>query len=515
MALSTSPPCTRRLFGNGENNAANAHFEGDHLKVAIIHHDDMQLHIPPRYQEIYEVPRRIIAIENRLKGLDLKVGFPPEGNFGGRMQLLPASPAKTKQLVFGSPAVKKRRRSSYSSGPPEEGSAWEACRAVEAPLVEDSDILLVHSKRHLEEVTEACSLARSASAAFQPLSPGVKLQRNLQESVDNDLYYSPDSLVAFKRAAGGAIEAVRQLFCIDRISGLASRRSQVRSSFAIVRPPGHHCCCNKLLAFVFNNSAIAAAHARKVLGIPRVAILDWDYHHGDGTQRVFYQDADVLTISVHVALTSDGLAFPCKKDMDFTCNGHLKGRGYNINIPWPHDAIGLIEYTEAFQTIVIPAIQAFQPGLLLIASGFDAVAGDTLAGTCLQAYDFYNLTQQLLTSNLPIAVILEGGYSPSLLAEASINVVHALLGRDPPPQKSTSPNAIAKVARTGGGPGCNIKARCVLDAIRRRLNTLPPWATMKSPGHDRYFQEDEDQSASSKDGAARLSTLIEELASDH
>merc|ERR1712046_129186 len=104
--------------------------------------------------------------------------------------------------------------------------------------------------------------------------------------------------------------------------------------------------------------------------------------------------------------------------------------------------------------------------------------------------------------------ILEGGYSPSLLAEASINVVHALLGRAPPPQKFPSPSAMAKLAKTGGGPGGDIKASWILNAVRRHLNTLPPWNAMKSSGSQNYFHEDPNDSG--KDSAATLCTLIDQ-----
>eukprot|EP00931_Biecheleriopsis_adriatica_P094102 TRINITY_DN67780_c0_g1_i1.p1 TRINITY_DN67780_c0_g1~~TRINITY_DN67780_c0_g1_i1.p1 ORF type:complete len:525 (-),score=108.65 TRINITY_DN67780_c0_g1_i1:3-1577(-) len=473
-------------------------------EVVIVHHDDMQLHVPPRYREIYELPRRVIAIENRLKGLEVREGFPPECNFGGRMQLLPAS----SPVAFGSPAPKKRRRQSYSSGPSTDGSAWDACRIVEAPEVQDSDILLVHSEQHLAEVIKACKLARSEAAAFQPLSPCAKTHKKIPQSddVNSDVYYSPDSLTAFRRAAGGAVQAVRELFRVDE-AGRARGRSSVNASFAIVRPPGHHCCSEPAGFCFFNNSAIAASHALEVLGLSRVAIIDWDYHHGDGTQKLFYQDPRVLTISLHVALSGEGLAFPNNKGMDWQCLGKGAGLGCNINIPWPHDGVGLAEYRDAFDTVIIPALEGFRPELIVVASGFDAVVGDMLAGTCLPASGYYDLSLQLMALGLPVAVILEGGYSPSLIAEAAANVVHALLGREMPPQKQLSPSSAAKKASTGMGPGEGISVSCVLDAIRRHLNATPFWKALSDDGSEKYFREESAQESAkaASDAASMLS----------
>merc|ERR1719321_103976 len=117
--------------------------------------------------------------------------------------------------------------------------------------------------------------------------------------------------------------------------------------------------------------------------------------------------------------------------MDLTYNGAEQGLGYNINIPWPHEKVGAPEYQAALRSIVLPAVQSFDPDLILVASGFDAVKGDTLAGTRLPPRSYYDMTRQLLSLRKPVAVILEGGYAPALIAQASLNVMHALLGRDP------------------------------------------------------------------------------------
>jgi len=484
-------------------------------QVCLVHHDEMQLHDPPCTRQIYELPRRVIAIENSLKGLETSRGFPKMRN-DVPMSFLRSKDGKKRSLVtaYGSPACKKRR--SYS-GIASSGSVWEACHIVEAPVIKDSDLRLVHSLKHIRKVTQLCTMAKEKDSAFFPLYRSVARAPKAPEGLLNDdVYYSPDSLAAMKRAVGGAVEAVRQLFTIDSASGLATERSRIESSFAIVRPPGHHCCSDTNGFCFFNNTAIAARHARSVLGLARVAIVDWDFHHGDGQQTIFYKDPTVLTISIHVAMQrnskgQDDIAFPCKKSMDFAYNGSGKGLGYNINIPWPHDQVGDGEYQEALRSIVLPALRGFNPDLILVASGFDAVEGDTLAGTLLPPRSYFEMTRQLLSLRKPVAVVLEGGYSPKLLAQASLNVVHALLGRRPPRDRdheSSTSESDSEVSRDPESEG-------VLDGIRRRLNTMPPWSTMRRPGSDSspYFHEESSPvDAASREAARKLSKLIRKKA---
>lgn len=499
--------------------------------VCIIHHNDMQLHAPPRASGIFELPRRVIAIENGLKGIDVYDGCPKRNWGNAPMRFLRSADGRRKRLVmaYGSPAPKKRRMS-HSSGPSSTGSAWDACRIVEAPLVDDSDLLLVHSKQHLRKVRQLCEMAVRENSAFFPLSESFarRPRTKPQALLNDDVYYSPQSLAAMRRAAGGAVEAVRQLFSIDS-EGRAAGRSEIRSSFAIVRPPGHHCCGDPNGFCFFNNTAVAASHARAVLGLPRVAIVDWDYHHGDGQQKLFYDDPTILTISLHVAMERNGkgadtIAFPSNMGMDLNHNGCGPGLGYNINIPWPHDKVGAHEYQEAFRTVVVPALQAFDPDLILVACGFDAIAGDTLAGTNLPPSSYFDMTTQLLALEKPLAVILEGGYSPKRLAMGSLNVVHALLGRSALSCASNSASDSASDSASGSEESDstkdgveeeeNFEASLILEALRQGLNTLPPWSKMSSPGRERYFKESSSPAYVKKsfEAAARLTKLIKEQA---
>mmetsp|Transcript_27400 Transcript_27400/g.43928 ORF Transcript_27400/g.43928 Transcript_27400/m.43928 type:complete len:556 (-) Transcript_27400:66-1733(-) len=483
-------------------------------KVCIVHHDEMQLHTPPRTSGVYELPRRIIAIENCFKGRAVSEGFPKRSWGNSPMQFLRTSRGKRKRLVevFGSPAA-KRRQAVFHTGSACAESVWESCEIVEAPIGQDSEIGLVHSQRHIAEVKRLCAIAKTTQAALYPLvRPFKRTPKDTKGLLGDDNYYAPQSLTAMRRAVGGAVEAVRRLFLIDPATGHATGRSDIESSFAIVRPPGHHCCSDPSGFCYFNNTAIAASYARKELGMPKVAIVDWDYHHGDGQQRLFYNDATVLTISIHVAMErlrngKDTIAFPGNKSMDVAFNGGGHGLGYNINIPWPHDKIGASEYEEAFQSIVLPALQGFDADLILVASGFDAMVGDTLAGTRLTPSAYHSMTCKLLSLQKPIAVILEGGYAPENLAMGSLNVVHALLGRPP---------CDACHVENSGWEGPVLReAEGVLEAVRHRLNSLPPWNTMRRLGSDTYFLEKQPASLDSfwQKASQNLTELIIEQAS--
>lgn len=247
------------------------------------------------------------------------------------------------------------------------------------------------------------------------------------------------------------------------------------------------------------------------MGLSRVAIVDWDYHHGDGQQTMFYKDPTVLTISIHVAMKrnkrgKNEIAFPANRNMDFINTGAGPGKGYNINVPWPHQHVGAADYQDAFDTIVLPALHGFDPELILVASGFDAVKGDMLAGTRLPPRSYYDMTRLLQSIGKPVAVVLEGGYTPDLLAKGSSNIIHALLGRAPP---CSADNGTCPVEEDSSA---DPEAQGVLDAVRRQLNTLPPWIALRTSGDAKYFKEEDFSSLPSAgvEAASRLSSLIQE-----
>ena len=236
--------------------------------------------------------------------------------------------------------------------------------------------------------------------------------------LDPDTVLSPDSAEAALRAAGAAIAAV------DAVLGGATARA-----FCAVRPPGHHATRDTAMGFcLFNNVAVAALHALDVHGLSRVAIADFDVHHGNGTQAIFERDPRVLFASSH--------QMPLYPD-----TGHASERGVGniVNAPLPPGA-GSEAFRAAWESKLLPAIDAFAPQLLLVSAGFDAHRRDPLAQLQLEADDYAWLTMRLAAiaeqhAGGRIVSLLEGGYDLEALRDCSVAHAQALLagGRTPLP----------------------------------------------------------------------------------
>lgn len=217
-------------------------------------------------------------------------------------------------------------------------------------------------------------------------------------------------------AAGGGIKAVDAVL------------DESDCSFALVRPPGHHAEPDRGMGFcIFNNVAIAARHAQKK-GKKRVLIVDWDVHHGNGTQEAFYEDASVLYFSTHQYPHYPGTGW-----IDEVGRG--EGKGYNINVPLPEgtDDAGFI---AAFEEILVPAALEFKPDAILISAGQDACADDGLAQMRMSADGFGVLASMVKsiankTGNGKIAAVLEGGYDLTLLARSVAAIIEVFLGKEP------------------------------------------------------------------------------------
>ena len=219
-----------------------------------------------------------------------------------------------------------------------------------------------------------------------------------------------------KLAAGGTIVATEAV-----LSG------QVNNAYALVRPPGHHAERDLGRGFcIFGNVALAAMHAREIWQVERIATIDWDVHHGNGTQQAFYDDPNVLTISIH----QDGL-FPAESGK-VNERGIKEGENFNINIPLPAGS-GNGAYSAAIERIVTPAVMSFKPQLILVPCGFDASVYDPLGRMLLTSESYRGLTTMLLALANDICdgkIVLshEGGYSKRYVPFCGLATIEALSG---------------------------------------------------------------------------------------
>jgi acetoin utilization deacetylase AcuC-like enzyme len=243
---------------------------------------------------------------------------------------------------------------------------------------------------------------------------------------------APGSITAARVAAGTAITAVESVMA-----------GETNSAFALVRPPGHHADSVRARGFcLFNNAAIAAAHAREVLGCERVLIIDIDAHHGNGTQEVFWADSDVMLIDLHRAAPF----YPGSGALEEVGAG--LGEGTTVNVPLPGDA-GDAAYLKAFEEIIQPAAEWFSPELILVSTGFDNHALDLALNLSYEGMAHLTaLLQKLATRHCPgrLVFILEGGYNLISLARGVHTVLEVLAGKEPPPLGQRGIEEVEKAA---------------------------------------------------------------------
>ncbi len=277
-------------------------------------------------------------------------------------------------------------------GHPEQVARLDAVRSalaalgvteVKAPLAAEDDLLRVHPKSHVDAIKAAAP-------------------ESGWRSLDTDTHMSAGSLAAAYRAAGGAVRAVDLV-----MSGEAG------NAFCATRPPGHHADRETAMGFCFfGNVAIAAKHALDHHGLSRVAILDFDVHHGNGTQDLVEEDARILFCSSHQSPLYPG-----------TGAAHETGVGNVLNVPLP-DGTGSAGFRAAWERQVLPRVDEFAPELIIISAGFDAHKADPLAGMMLETDDFAWVTHAICDladrhCRGRVVSALEGGYDLAALGESA------------------------------------------------------------------------------------------------
>lgn len=259
----------------------------------------------------------------------------------------------------------------------------------DAPLGEDAHVLLCHPDAHLERLRQ--------------MAPTAGLV-----AVDADTILSPGSLEAALRGVGGAVAGVDAV-----MSG------RVRNAFVATRPPGHHAERATAMGFCFfNQAAIAARHARAQHGASRVAIIDWDVHHGNGTQDIVWDDPALLYISTHEMPLYPGTGAPSERG----------GHDNVLNLPLAAGD-GADMFREAITAGALPKLAAFKPDLIVISAGFDAHRRDPLGNINLDAEDFAWATRRLMEAAPEgrVVSVLEGGYDLQGLASSAAAHVAALM----------------------------------------------------------------------------------------
>lgn len=265
---------------------------------------------------------------------------------------------------------------------------------MDAETVDPEDVLRIHEPDHV------ALLEQSMSAAPTHLDP--------------DTFVSPESLSVARLAAGSTVALARSV-----------ARREIDTGIAAVRPPGHHAEADRAMGFcLFNNVAVAARALQSQEGVGKLLILDWDVHHGNGTQHSFYDDPSVLYVSTHQYPHYPGTGA-------FGETGSGRGEGSTVNIPMPAEC-GDEEYVGVLSRILVPVARTFSPEMILVSCGFDAHRADPLASMNLSGDGYREMTRivRALADDLcgsRLAFVLEGGYAADGLEEGTCAVIDALL----------------------------------------------------------------------------------------
>ncbi|XP_064155144.1 histone deacetylase 7-like isoform X2 [Anguilla rostrata] len=374
----------------------------------------------------------------------------------------PSKPRFTTGLVYDSQMLKHQCTCGDNSSHPEHAgriqSIWSRlqerglrsqCESIRGRKASLEELQSVHSERHV--LLYGTNPLNRLKLDNRKLA-GILSQRMFVMlpcggfGVDNDTIWNEMHTSTASRMAAGSV------------TELAFRvaKGELKNGFAVVRPPGHHADPSNPMGFCFFNSvAIAVKQLQQKLSVSKILIVDWDVHHGNGTQDVFYNDPSVLYISLH--RYDNGNFFPGSGGPAEVGSG--PGEGFNVNVAWTgglDPPMGDAEYLAAFRTVVMPIAQEFSPDVVLVSSGFDAAEGHppALGGYKVSAKCFGFLTRQLmLLAGGRVVLALEGGHDLTSICDASEACVNALLGNEVEPlsqdvlQQKPCANAVRSLQR--------------------------------------------------------------------
>jgi acetoin utilization deacetylase AcuC-like enzyme len=280
-----------------------------------------------------------------------------------------------------------------------EASDWLGYSRVQSPAAALESLLAVHPEEHVDAIR---ALAERGGGA-----------------IDMDTVVSAGSWEAALHAAGGACELVDRL-----VDGSA------QVGFSAARPPGHHAERARAMGFcLFNNVAVAARRALDVHGLERVLILDWDVHHGNGTNDIFHASPEVLFVSIH-----EWPLYPGSGSASDVGSG--EGEGYTVNLPVPGGS-GDETFASLVEHVVAPLARTFSPGLVLVSAGFDAHRDDPLADCLVTEVGYQAMTRSVRLAadelGVPVGVVLEGGYDLDALASSVVAMLSELAADGPRP----------------------------------------------------------------------------------
>lgn len=284
-------------------------------------------------------------------------------------------------------------------------AGWEGLERAQAPAATREQLTRVHGGEHVDRLEAFCASGGGM--------------------IDMDTVAVADSYEAALRAAGGAAFAAERLLAGDD-----------RAAFCGLRPPGHHAERDRAMGFcLFNNVAVAAAHALAECGAERVLVLDWDVHHGNGTEAIFAGSPDVLYASIH-----QWPLYPGTGAAEY--EGVGEGEGYTVNLPVASGSDGE-RFLSLIQHVVAPIARAYQPGLIAISAGYDAHREDPLASCAVDTPTYGEMTASMRDVarelDVPLLVCLEGGYSPGALAASVQATLESVDGNSRPREASAEP----------------------------------------------------------------------------